>query len=121
MSTTGALEITILHVVPPGRSTNDPRLGLTDTREMLDADGVRLKVVESANPQDAVLQESYQDYDLVVIGVSEEWGLQPTLFSRRHEELARSCPASMLMIRKFIPEGHEASPEDQRAPATVTA
>lgn len=121
MSTTGALEITILHVVPPGRSTNDPRLGLTDTREMLDAEGVRLKVVESANPQDAVLQESYQGYDLVVVGVSEEWGLQPTLFSRRHEELARSCPASMLMIRKFIPEGEERNPEGKRAPAAVTA
>ena len=104
MAVTSGLEITILHIIPHGENAKGGRTGLSNVRELLDAEGVHLKVVESTNPLEAVLEEAYQNYDLAVIGVSEEWGLQPTLFSRRHEELARSCPVSMLMLRKYTPE-----------------
>jgi nucleotide-binding universal stress UspA family protein len=94
------LEITILHVVRPERAADDARLGLSDHPNVLDEQGVRLKIVESTDFQEAAVQEARQGYDLVVIGASEEWGLQPTLFARRHEELARSCPASLLIVRR---------------------
>ena len=99
-----SLEITILHVVKPERAEGEPRLGLSDDRDSLDAHGVRLKIVESNDFQETAVNEARQGYDLVIIGASADWGLTPTLFARHHEELARSCPASMLIVRKFVPE-----------------
>jgi nucleotide-binding universal stress UspA family protein len=97
------VETTILHVVKPDRETGEPSLGLSDAQETLHADGVRLKVISSADALETVIREAQQGYDLVIVGASEEWGLQPTLFGRRHEELARSCPASLLIVRKYLP------------------
>jgi Kef-type K+ transport system membrane component KefB/nucleotide-binding universal stress UspA family protein len=93
-------EITILHVVKPERAADDPRLGLSETGESLGPENVRLKVVEHADPQQAAVEEARQGYDLVIIGASEAWGLEPTLFSTRHEQLAYACPASMLIVRQ---------------------
>ena len=103
------LEITILHVVKPERNEAEPRLGLSDNPEVFDEQGVRLKVVESSDFQEAAVMEARQGYDLVIIGAAEEWGFQPTLFARRHEDLARSCPASMLIVRKYVPEAGDPS------------
>ena len=103
------LEITILHVVKPEREEGEPRLGLSDHRDSLDAHGVRLKIVESNDFQETAVAEARQGYDLVIIGASAEWGLTPTLFARHHEELARSCPASMLIVRKFVAENSDAA------------
>ncbi|HEX7070642.1 MAG TPA: cation:proton antiporter, partial [Rhodothermales bacterium] len=119
----GGLEITILHVIRPDRDAEE-QLGLSTAQETLDASGVRLKVVESDDFQEAAVNEARLDYDLVIIGASEEWGLQPTLFSRRHEELARSCPASMLIVRRYVPpspnSGRLVRPAVKQAEAELT-
>jgi nucleotide-binding universal stress UspA family protein len=59
-------------------------------------------MVMSQDPLDVVVEEARQSYDLVVIGVSEELGLQPTLLGTGHERLARECPASMLIVHKRV-------------------
>jgi nucleotide-binding universal stress UspA family protein len=59
-------------------------------------------MVMSQDPLDVVVEEARQSYDLVVIGVSEELGLQPTLLGAGHERLARECPASMLIVHKRV-------------------
>lgn len=100
-----AAEITILHVIKPERSEADPRLGLSGMADPLGPENVHLKVVEHPDPQQAAVEEARQGYDLVIIGASEAWGLEPTLFSTRHEQLAYACPASMLIVR----QGGEAS------------
>lgn len=96
---------TLLHVVAPGRSDEAPRLGLADTPGLPEAEGVRRKVVEAADALDAVVVEARAGYDLVVVGASEQWGLRPTLFSRRHERLARGTPATLLIVRGREGEG----------------
>jgi nucleotide-binding universal stress UspA family protein len=113
------LEITILHVVKPEREKDEPRLGLSEHRDSLDAHGVRLKIVESNDFQETAVAEARQGYDLVIIGASAEWGLTPTLFARHHEELARSCPASMLIVRKFVPENTDTANPEKNAPAAA--
>ncbi len=105
---TGA-DITILHVVPPARRTDDPRLGLSAEAHAFETDRVRLKVVEHDDPQEAAVEEALQGYDLVIIGASEVWGLEPTLFSSRHERLADATPASLLILRQYRPAAVEAS------------
>ncbi len=95
--TTGA-EITLLHVVPPGTSPEDA------TREPF-PDHVELRVVPSADPVQALVDVAKEGFDLVVVGVSETWGLDPSPFSVRHERIARECPASMLIVRRHPKAG----------------
>jgi Kef-type K+ transport system membrane component KefB len=91
--------ITILHVVAPSRGPDAPRLGLSGEAAEAFGPSVQLKVVEREDAIEAAVEEARAGYDLVVIGASETWGLEPTLFSPRHERLAQACPASLLIVR----------------------
>jgi nucleotide-binding universal stress UspA family protein len=64
-----------------------------------------VRVVMSQEPLDVVVEEARAGYDLVVIGVSEALGLQPTLLGTGHERLAEECPASMLIVHKWVEGG----------------
>ncbi len=63
---------------------------------------MHVRVVESEYPVDAVLEASH-DFDLIVIGVSEEWGLASHLFGWRSERIAEACSTAMLIVRKKTP------------------
>lgn len=95
--------LTILHVVPPERALNRPPLGVAALVDTLEMDQVRLKVVEHVQPLKAVVEEVRQPYDLVVVGATEAWGLEPRLFGFEHERLAAACPASLLIVYKYVP------------------
>lgn len=119
----GNVEVTILHVTEPKESKSAAALSAsTDVRkkkekdvvedpfqgakmsESFSSERVHLQVVESDDPLGVAVKVACQNFDLVIVGVSEAWGLEPVLFSTRHERLARECPASLLMVRKYIPE-----------------
>jgi len=91
------IDATILHVVAD-RGGRGP-----ETRsETTFPDGVRLKVIESDDPVEAAVHEGREGYDLIVVGVAREWGTAPAfpfIFGQRHEALARSSPASLLVVR----------------------
>lgn len=55
-------------------------------------------------PLDAVLAEAKNAYDLIVIGVARAWGLHPSPFGTRHEQLARKARGSLLIVRKYLPK-----------------
>jgi nucleotide-binding universal stress UspA family protein len=74
--------------------------------------------VEDPSPVDAVLREA-GGYDLVVIGVSEEWGLESHLFGLRPERIAEQSPTSMLVVRKFG-EARELPSEPEQSTAAPT-
>ena len=57
--------------------------------------------VESIRSADARIETAWGGYDLVVVGVAEEGGLEPRMFSAEHERLATECPASLLIVRKY--------------------
>lgn len=97
-------EITVLHVVAPRRKT-EHQLDAQAAVDRVFSDPaqpapVRVRVVEHTSPVDAVL-ESGKEFDLVVIGVSEEWGLTSHPFGLRPERIAEGLPVSMLIVRKF--------------------
>ena len=101
--------VTILHVVAPRlpgdlpdalppthpsradieRIYNDPTQPLP----------VTMRVVEDESPVEAVLAEAPR-FDLVVIGVAEEFGLQSNLFGWKPERIARDSPTSLLIVRE---------------------
>ena len=100
----GATAITVLHVVAPvaeaaprgavrqavNRVFNDPKQPRP----------VEVRTIESETPVSAVL-DAAGDYDLVIIGVSETWGLGSRLFGMRAERIARDCVSSLLIVRKY--------------------
>lgn len=97
--------VTVLHVVAPFRSDDGRAL---DAKEHVDRIfnepshqvPVTFRVVEDPSPVGVVLHQA-QQFDLIVIGVAEEWGLESHLFGWRAERIARDCPSSMLIVRKY--------------------
>jgi len=63
-----------------------------------------------------VVVHQAQQFDLVVIGVSEEWGLESHLFGWRPERIARDCPCSLLIVRRY--EGQMPQPVEVNIPPT---
>jgi nucleotide-binding universal stress UspA family protein len=94
-------QATILHVVQPmsasGVKTAEAKRVV---EKIFDKAPVRFQVVEDSSPAGVVLHQA-RDFDLVIIGVAEEWGLASRLFGWRPEKIARDCPASLLIVRKF--------------------
>ena len=105
--------VTLLHIVKPkenGKISQGENPGMKNGSNELDIGGIeefpedhlKLQTVESNSPVDTAIKIAKGDYDLVVVGFSETWGLEPSLFSKRHERLARECPASLLILRKYL-------------------
>jgi Kef-type K+ transport system membrane component KefB/nucleotide-binding universal stress UspA family protein len=100
---TGA-HVTVLHVVPPERAAADRPLNAKGETDRVFQDPaaptpVTFKVVPDVSPVNAVVREA-REFDLVIIGVAEQWGLESHLFGWRPERIAQECPASLLIVRK---------------------
>jgi len=64
----------------------------------------RLKCRESVS--DGILEEATEsegDYDLIVIGASEEWFLRDLLFGSIPDQVANNVSCSVLMVRRYEP------------------
>jgi nucleotide-binding universal stress UspA family protein len=97
--------VTVLHVVAPFRSDDGRSLDAKDQVDRIFNEPshqvpVTFRVVEDPSPVGVVLHQA-QQFDLIVIGVAEEWGLESHLFGWRAERIARDCPSSMLIVRKY--------------------
>jgi Kef-type K+ transport system membrane component KefB len=95
--------VTVLHVIEP--SMDRTKRGARDEvdRAFTDpstASSLTFRVVEDESPVDVVLRESTQ-FDLIVIGVSEEWGMESRLIGMKPERIARESASSLLIVRKF--------------------
>jgi Kef-type K+ transport system membrane component KefB/nucleotide-binding universal stress UspA family protein len=117
---TGA-HITVLHVVPPIRGAAGRSLGAKASVDRVFADPaaptpVTFRVVEDPSPVGVVLYQA-QQYDLVIVGVAEEWGLESHLFGWRPERIARDCPCSLLIVRR----SETGMPPTVRPPAEAQA
>jgi Kef-type K+ transport system membrane component KefB/nucleotide-binding universal stress UspA family protein len=101
-------QVTVLHVTPPMRGESARSLDAKGNVERVFQDPsqpapVAFRVVEDPSPVGVVLHQAPQ-FDLVIIGVAEEWGLESHLFGWRAERIARDCPSSMLIVRKHAVE-----------------
>jgi Kef-type K+ transport system membrane component KefB/nucleotide-binding universal stress UspA family protein len=102
--------ITVLHVVAPGRPRDEAPLGANAAVEQAFLEpgskgpAVRVKTVEGSAPVQAALEEAARGYDLVVVGVGHEWGLERRLFGVFSERLIQQCPTSLLVVRHHSAE-----------------
>ena len=87
--------ITVLHVVDPDRADRRERTAEQAVdrvyKDPAHPTPVTVRVVEDISPVDAVLRTA-AEFDLVVIGVSEKWGLSSHLFGWRPERIAARLP-----------------------------
>ncbi len=99
---TAGAEVTVLHVVEPGRKGAGD-LGASETVEsVFEEDGgrVRMEVVEHDDPAVAVLDRSKAGYDLVIVGLGRGWGLEERRFGIQPERLLRDSSGSLLVVRE---------------------
>jgi len=97
--------LTVLHVIPPRRSETDAVLHARSIVDRTFADPtqptpVHFQVIEDDSPVDAVIR-SAGEFNLLVIGVEEQWGMQSQLFGFRPERIAREAATSLLIVRKY--------------------
>jgi Kef-type K+ transport system membrane component KefB/nucleotide-binding universal stress UspA family protein len=95
--------VTVLHVVPADRADRDAT-GASDAVRAVFADPtqpapVEFRVVRGEEPIDAVLGEA-GGFDLMIVGVGEEWGLESHRFGLRPERLVAESACSLLLVRK---------------------
>lgn len=107
--------ITVLHVVeepaPGGQAPPDIEAQL---REVFGDDfgRVTVKQATSTEPAEAALFEIRSQinlsapYDLVIVGVGRDWGLEARQFGIQQEFLIRECPTSLLILRGYDPTVH---------------
>jgi Kef-type K+ transport system membrane component KefB/nucleotide-binding universal stress UspA family protein len=117
--TTSNAEVTILHVIKPGRMEGE-RLGAQHEMDQTFAEGgpwnrtlVRMKLVSHEKPAVAALEEAARGYDLVIVGAGHEWGLERRLFGLAPELMVEQCPTSLLLVRQY-----DAVPKAPAGPTT---
>lgn len=117
-------KVTVLHVVAPKRRDDAAAIGARETVEKTfgehgKASPVEFKIIEHYSPVTAVLDEA-KDADLIVVGVSEEWGLESQLLGWRPQRIADESPTSLLIVRKFgqSPQTQPSSSVPQAQPTT---
>ncbi len=116
--------VTVLHVVAPGRtdSANTTNAQSETNRVFNDPTQpmpVSLKTVEGDSPVDVVIEQA-KEFELVVIGVAEEWGLESQLLGFRAERVAREVACSLLIVRKRGQFAAARGIETPTEPAVVT-
>jgi nucleotide-binding universal stress UspA family protein len=95
-------QVTVLHVVPANRENREATGASAAVRSVF-ADPsqpapVEFRVVRGEEPIEAVLRES-GGFDLMIVGVGEEWGLESHLFGLKPERLAAEARCSLLLVR----------------------
>ncbi len=125
MARNAGAELTVLHVVPPKRHDPDTVLHARTVVERAFSDPteptpVHFQVIEDASPVEAVINQAKQ-FDFVIVGVEEQWGMASHLFGFRPERIARETDASLLIVRKFsgpqVPQSPAAAIRPTSAPA----
>ncbi|HEX3357169.1 MAG TPA: cation:proton antiporter [Tepidisphaeraceae bacterium] len=99
-----AAAVTVLHVVSPKRESDATKLHAKTIVEKTFSDPtqptpVTFRAVADESPVDCVLREA-ATYDLVVIGIGEEFGLESHLIGFRPERLVSECVKPLLIARK---------------------
>jgi nucleotide-binding universal stress UspA family protein len=106
--------VTVLYVAPPSSASAARAQAARDlvAQAFTGQPAADFKAIEEASPVAVVLREA-ATFDLVIVGVSEEWGLESRLFGWRPERIARDCPTSLLIVRKDEVHATEPAPDDQ--------
>jgi len=100
--------ITVLRVMDPddedGEAQQEALQRLIENEQGEPLEGITTKIVQADTIVKGVAAEARENYDLVIMGASEEWFLKSWLFGSIPDKIAESVPCSVLMVRKYEPE-----------------
>ncbi|MGH7215430.1 MAG: universal stress protein, partial [Tepidisphaeraceae bacterium] len=113
--------VTVLHVVRPRGGDGAARGAKAAVERVFQEPGqptpVTFRVLEDDSPVDAVLREANAGaFDLTLIGIGEEWGLESHLFGLRPERIAEECSSSLLIVRTHRTASPTPTPAPEVAP-----
>jgi nucleotide-binding universal stress UspA family protein len=78
-----------------------------------DFEGVTVEKAPDDLPVETVITKA-KDFDLLLVGIGREWGLEPKTFGRRAEGILERAPTSVVVVRhgegkgEHVPEAHRA-------------
>jgi nucleotide-binding universal stress UspA family protein len=103
-------ELTILRVARPSEELDveaEMRALRHLAEEILGPDPqVRTRVVVNEAVVEGILKEAREgDYDLLIIGASDEWAVKSLLVGAVPDAIADRAPCSVLMVRRYEPTG----------------
>jgi amino acid transporter/nucleotide-binding universal stress UspA family protein len=100
--------ITVLRVISPEAEDEDRQ---RDALEHLIRDElgekpnrITTKICRNDSVVKGITEEGKQEYDLVIIGASEQWAVKNWLVGNKPDRVAEGVPCSVLMIRKWEPK-----------------
>jgi Kef-type K+ transport system membrane component KefB len=95
--------VTVLHVTAPAQDDSRRLNAKAETDKVFNdpahALPVTMRTIEGDSPVDVVIEQA-REFELVIIGVAEEWGLESQLLGFRAERIAREVACSLLIVRK---------------------
>jgi Kef-type K+ transport system membrane component KefB/nucleotide-binding universal stress UspA family protein len=110
-------EVTLLHVKKPDEETSTVRHAADQVFKEPSGGMVNILMAYDREPLEVALKESANGYDLLVVGLGRDWGLEQRRVGVAPERLMNDCPISVLVVR-----GSNASadaPVEGRVEATV--
>jgi amino acid transporter/nucleotide-binding universal stress UspA family protein len=96
------VQVTIMHVLPPGTNHRERILGqraIEASQEGVEYPHIETKMVQSGERASAILEES-KDYDLIVIGASEEPVFRNFMVGTLAERVARDAEVTVMMVKR---------------------
>jgi len=98
----GPAQITVLHVLPPNPRNGERIRGqsaIDYSMEGIDFDRIDTLMVEGTDPVEAVLR-CCDEYDLIVVGATEEPLFKNLLVGTMPERIARGANVSVIMVKR---------------------
>ncbi len=92
------LSVTLLNVTRPGQKVAAQSF-LGDLASDFDNGEVTRRVVESEAAVDVILDEAEKDYDLIVLGASEQAGTNEVVFNRLVDQVVRMAPCPTMVVK----------------------
>ncbi len=102
LSRNTSARVTVLHVTPPGRDGHNAGPKAAAERVFNDPTQptpLTFRTIESDSPVNTVIEQA-REFELVMIGVAEEWGLESQMLGFRAERVASEVACSLLIVRK---------------------
>ncbi|MCY0999359.1 cation:proton antiporter [Myxococcus sp. MISCRS1] len=113
-------DVTVLHVT--SHENTHARAQVEELFPAAEGSAVRLKVVRHESPEDAVLEEIRQGgYDLLVVGMGAQWGLEDRVFGLHRERIIRDAPGSLLVVHDSEPVTQAVDAAEPVSPRTAAS
>lgn len=95
-------EVTTLYVAKPGQEATGRAMLAKTVNGLQGAKTVRQELVVAENAVKGILKES-KDYDLVLLGATQEGLFQQVLFGPIPEEVAKRCSKTVIVVKGYQP------------------